>query len=32
MKIIHVNCEVKNYMNEDHHSYIRNFYSREKKA
>ena len=25
MKIIYVNCGVKNYMNEDHRSYISNF-------
>ena len=32
MKIIYVNCGVKNYMNEDHRSWIRNFCSCEKKA
>ena len=32
MKIIFVNCGVKNYMKEDHRSYIRNFCSCEKKA
>ena len=31
-KIIYVNCWVENYMKEDHHSYIRNFWSCEKKA
>ena len=32
MKIIYVNCGLKNYMKEDHRSYIRNFCSFEKKA
>ena len=32
MKIIYVNCGVKNYMKEDHRSYIRNFCSWEKKS
>ena len=32
MKNIYVNCGVKNYMNEVYRSYIRNFYSCEKKA
>ena len=32
MKIIYMNCGVKNYMEEDHHSYIYNFCSGEKKA
>ena len=32
MKIIYVNCGVKNYMKVDHHSYRRNFCSCEKKA
>ena len=32
MKIIYVNCGVKNYLKEDHPSYIRNLCSREKKA
>ena len=27
MNIIYVNCGVKNYMKEDHRSYIRNFFS-----
>ena len=31
MKIIYVNCGVKNYMKVDHRSYRRNFYSCEKK-
>ena len=32
MKIIYVNCGVKNYMKEDHRSYIRNFCTCEKRA
>ena len=32
MKIIYVNCGVKNYMKEDHRNYIRNFCSCKKKA
>ena len=32
MKIIYVNCGVKNYLKEDHRSYIRNLCSCEKKA
>ena len=32
MKIIYVNCGVKNYVKEDHRRYIRNFCSCEKKA
>ena len=32
MKIIYVNCGVKNYLKEDHRSSIRNLYSCEKKA
>ena len=32
MKIIYVNCGVKNYLKEDHRSYIRLFYSCEKKG
>ena len=32
MKMIYENCEVKNYMKEDHRSYKRNFCSCEKKA
>ena len=32
VKIIHVNCGVKNYLKEDHRSYIRNLRSCEKKA
>ena len=32
MKIIYMNCEVKNYLKEDHRSYIRNLCSCEKKA
>ena len=32
MKIIYVNCGVKNYLKEDHRSYIRNLFSCEKKA
>ena len=31
MKIIYVNCAVKNYMKEDHHSYRRKFCSCERK-
>ena len=32
MKTIYVNCGVKNYMKDDHRSYIHNFCSCEKKA
>ena len=32
MKIIYVNCGVKNYMKEHRRSYVRNFCSCEKKA
>ena len=32
MKVIYVNCGVKNYLKEDHRSYIRNLCSYEKKA
>ena len=32
MKIVYVNRGVKNYMKEDHRSYIRNFYGCEKKT
>ena len=32
MKIIYMNCEVKNYLKEDNRSYIRNLYGCEKKA
>ena len=32
MKITYVNCGVKNYVKEDHRSYIRNFCSCERKA
>ena len=31
MKIIYVNCGLKNYLKEDHHNCIRNLYSCEKK-
>ena len=30
MKIIYVNCRVKNYVEEDHRSYIRNYHTRPK--
>ena len=32
MNVIYVNCGVKNYVKEDHRSYLRNFCSYEKKA
>ena len=32
MKIMHVNCGVKNYIKDDHRSYIRNSCGCEKKA
>ena len=32
MKILYVNCGVKNYLKEDHRSYMRKLYSCKKKA